>query len=54
MRFGNDGGDDGGNVGAYIELVSSAVENGFASDFLRGEGGMDIQLTVLDEKILVK
>ena len=48
------GGMTGGNVDTHIEFVASTIENGVVADFLRCEGWVDVQLTVLDEKILVK
>ena len=43
-----------GYRGTYIELVTTAVENGVVSDLVGGEGRMDIQLTVLDEKVVFR
>lgn len=43
-----------GAIGTYIEFVATAVENGVASDLIRGEGRVNIQLTVSNEKVLVE
>jgi hypothetical protein len=43
----------GGNGDTYTERVTTAVEDRVVSDFVRGESRGDIQLTVLDEQILV-
>lgn len=40
--------------GTCIELVATTIENRVVSDLVRGEGGADIQLTVLNEEVLVK
>lgn len=54
MGFGCGKGDGGGNRDTYIELVATAVENSVVSDLVGGESRMDIQLTVLDKKIVFR
>ena len=46
--------NDGSNRGTYIEAIATVVEYRIVSDLVRGEGGVDIQLTVLDKKVLVE
>ena len=48
MRSSNDGGVTGDT---YTELVTTTVEYRIFSDLVRGEGRVNIQLTVLDEYI---
>ena len=47
-------GNGGESRDTYIELVATAVENSVVSDLVGGEGRMDIQLTVLNEKIIFR
>jgi len=45
---------EGNGEDAYTELVGVTVEDGIVPDLVRGEGWADVQLTVLDKKILIK
>ena len=38
---------------AYTQVVSVTIEDRIISNLVRGEGRSDIQLTVLDEKIIL-
>jgi len=54
VGFGYSEGDGGGNRDTYIELVATAVENSVVPDLVGGEGRIDVQLAVLDEKIIFR
>lgn len=40
--------------GTYIKFVGTAIEYCIVSDLVRGEGRVDIQLTILDEEIFIE
>jgi hypothetical protein len=43
-----------GAIGTHVELVATTIEYRIVSDLVRGEGRVDIQLTVLNKKVLVE